>query len=157
MWLSAPTWHLGRKNKPSSQVPMPSLQMSWYPAGPEGWMQLWLSVLSWRGGWPSQWRSLATPWPIAFDEKCRKAHQACANEGIAFIPLPVETLGGWHPTAVDQIRKLARALARSTGKEEEESTRHLFQKLGVLLVRGNAAMFLNRIPSFPPPDIDGEE
>ena len=84
-------------------------------------------------------------------------HQACAKEGIAFTPLPVETLGGWHPTAVDQIRKLARALARSTGKEEEESTRHLFQKLGVLLVRGNAAMFLNRIPSFPPPDIDGEE
>ena len=93
----------------------------------------------------------------AFNDKCRTTLQACEREGIAFIPLPVETLGGWHEKAVDQIRKLARALARNTGKEEEESTRHLFQRLGVLLVRGNAALILNRIPSFPPPEVDGSE
>ena len=93
----------------------------------------------------------------AFNDKCRNTLQACQSEGIAFIPLPVETLGGWHEKAVDQIKKLARAMARCTGKEEMEETRHLFQKLGVLLVRGNAAMFINRIPSHPLPTIDGEE
>ena len=48
-------------------------------------------------------------------------------------------------------------MARCTGKEEEESIRHLFQKMGVILMRGNAAMFVNRIPTFPSPDVDGNE
>ena len=78
------------------------------------------------------------------------------REGISFIPLPVETLGGWHKKAVEQLRKLARAQARSSGKEEDDAIRHLFQRLGVLLVKGNAALILNRIPSFSLPDIDGE-
>ena len=92
----------------------------------------------------------------AFNDKCRDYLQACEREGLAFIPLPVETLGGWHKKAVDQLRKLARALARSSGKEEDVEIRHLFQRLGVLLVRGNAALLLNRIPSFPLPEIDGD-
>ena len=65
-------------------------------------------------------------------------------------------LGGWHKKAVEQLRKLARAQARSSGKEEDDAIRHLFQRLGVLLVKGNAALILNRIPSFSLPDIDGE-
>ena len=85
---------------------------------------------------------------VAFNEKCRDYLEACEREGITFIPLPVESLGGWHKRAVDQLRKLAKAQARSTGKEEDESIRHLFQRLGVLLVKGNAALLLNRIPSF---------
>ena len=68
----------------------------------------------------------------------------------------METLGGWHKKAVEQFRKLARAQARSTGKEEEDAIRHLFQRLGVLLVKGNAALLLNRIPSFPLPELDGD-
>ena len=56
--------------------------------------------------------------------------------------------GGWHAKTLDQIQKLARALVRCTGKEEE--MRNLFQKLSVLLVIGNAAMFINRISSHPP-------
>ena len=81
---------------------------------------------------------------VAFNDKCRDYSEACEREGITFIPLPVETLGGWHKKAVDQFRKLA----RSTGKEEDDAIRHLFQWLGVLLVKGNAALLLNRIPSF---------
>ena len=93
---------------------------------------------------------------VAFNDKCRDYLQACEREGISFIPLPVETLGGWHKKAVEQFRKLARAQARSTGKEEEDAIRHLFQRLGVLLVKGNAALLLNRIPSFPLPELDGD-
>ena len=92
----------------------------------------------------------------AFNEKCRDYLQACESAGVAFIPLPVETLGGWHDIAVDQIRKLARAGARNMGKEEDEAVRHLFQKLGVLLIKGNAAMLLNRIPSSPLSEVDGD-
>ena len=45
----------------------------------------------------------------------------------------------------------AAAKARQTGEEEDEAIAHLFQKLAVLLARGNAALLLNRIPSFPDP------
>jgi hypothetical protein len=57
---------------------------------------------------------------------------------------------------VEQFRKPARAQARSTGKKEEDAIRHLFQRLGVLVVKGNAALLLNRIPSFPLPELDGD-
>ena len=46
---------------------------------------------------------------VAFTEKCRDYLEACEREGISFIPLPVETLGGWHKKAVEQLWKLARA------------------------------------------------
>ena len=92
----------------------------------------------------------------AFNDKCRSYLEACRRENISFIPLPVETLGGWHPKAVEELKRLARAQARGTGREEDDTIRHLFQKLGVLLVKGNAALLLNRIPNFSPPAVDGD-
>jgi hypothetical protein len=75
------------------------------------------------------------------------------REGMVFIPMPWETLGGWHDETVAQVKKLASAQARQTGEERsEEVIRHLYQKLSVLLARGNAALLLNRFPTFP---IDG--
>ena len=55
------------------------------------------------------------------------------------------------------VKKLASAQARQTGEEQSEATRHLYQKLSVLLARGNAALLLNRFPTFASPDIDGVE
>ena len=93
---------------------------------------------------------------VAFNDKRRDFLAACEAEGISFIPLPLETLGGRHKQAAEQLRKLARAQGRSKGREEDESIRHPFQRLGVLLVKGNAALLLNRIPSFPLPPVDGD-
>ena len=93
----------------------------------------------------------------AFNRKMSGTGEACRREGVVFIPLPVETLGGWHEDAIVQIRKLGSAQARQTGQEESVAIGHLFQRLSVLLVKGNAALFLNRIPSFPAPHIDSIE
>ena len=65
--------------------------------------------------------------------------------------MPIESLGGWHPEAAQQVKKIGAAKARQTGEEEDVAIAHLFQKLAVLLARGNAALLLNRIPSFPDP------
>jgi hypothetical protein len=54
-------------------------------------------------------------------------------------------------------QKLGVALAQHTGEEESEKIRHLYQRLAILLVKGNAALFLNRLPSHPSPMIDGSE
>ena len=93
----------------------------------------------------------------AFDRKMTTHGADCRREGMVFLPLPVESLGGWHELALLQIRKIGSAQARQLGKEEGEAIAHLFQRLSVLLVKGNAALLLNRIPSFPEPQVDGAE
>ena len=90
-------------------------------------------------------------------EKMAKYHNICQSEGIDFFPVVVETLGGWHRHGAEVISKLARQLASHTGGEKEEVMRHLFQRLGILLARGNAALILNRIPVHPDATIDGDQ
>ena len=90
-----------------------------------------------------------------FREKMTRHGEAYRRAGMVFIPLVVETLGGWHEQADIQIKSLGGALARHTGQDEAEKTRHLFLRLAVLLAKGNAALFLNRVPSFPSSEIDG--
>ena len=53
-----------------------------------------------------------------------------------------------------EVGKLAAAQARQTGQEEGEAVRHLWGRLGILLRRGNAAIFGNRVPTTPAPFID---
>ena len=83
---------------------------------------------------------------VAYERKVRAVGEACRREGIAFIPLAAESLGGWHQVAVGEIKKLAAALARQQEEEEKEASRRLFQRLSNLLQRGNSALFLNRTP-----------
>ena len=64
-------------------------------------------------------------------------------------------LGTVMEQTVDQVRKIGSALARHTGQEESEAIRHLGQRLSVLLAKGNAALILNRVPTYPDPEIDG--
>ena len=92
-----------------------------------------------------------------YNEKMTKHGEPCRLAGLVFFPLPVETLGGWHDQTVQQVKKVGSALARHTGQEEGEAIRHLAQRLSVLLTKGNAALILNRVPTFPPSPIDGLE
>ena len=94
---------------------------------------------------------------VAVNRKNRGALEDCRRQGIKFIPLAVESLGGWHELAVGEIRKLAAALARQSGQEEKEARGHLLQRLSVSLMRGNGALFVNRIPDSVEADIDGQE
>ena len=92
-----------------------------------------------------------------FGEKMAKHGEGCRLAGLVFIPLPVETLGGWHEETVTQVKRLGSALARHTGQEESEAIRHVAQRLAVLLAKGNAALLLNRVPTYPSPDTDGQD
>ena len=62
-----------------------------------------------------------------------------------------------HRVAVRQIKMLASALARHTGQEEGEATKHLFQRLSLGLMRSNAALLVSRSPDgdHPAGEIDG--
>ena len=94
---------------------------------------------------------------FAHDRKLRGAEEQCRQQGIAFLPLVVESLGGWHQCAEREVKKLGSALARHTGQLEGEAVTHLWGRLGILLQRGNAAILGNRVPNFPRAEVDGIE
>ena len=81
--------------------------------------------------------------------------EACRQEGLVFVPLPVETFGSWHIDAAKELRRIAIAAARNRGKDESLTVKHFFQKLSVTLARGNAALLLSRIPTREQPEIFG--
>ena len=81
----------------------------------------------------------------------------CDREGIKFFPVVVEVLGGWHEDAACVITRLARQLASHTGKEADEQIKYLFQRMGILLMRGNSALILNRTPTYIEAEVDGDQ
>ena len=93
----------------------------------------------------------------AYDRKMRGAADECAGQGVAFTPLAFESLGGWHGIAVKEVKKIAQAMARQTGRDESECCSHAVSRLSLLLMKGNAAILINRIPSATTAPIDGVE
>ena len=92
---------------------------------------------------------------FAYNRKVRGAEEDCRRQGIAFLPMAAESLGGWHGVAEAEVKKLGAALARNSGQEEGEAARHLWGRLGILLQRGNAAILGNRVPTHPSATING--
>ena len=88
--------------------------------------------------------------------KLRHYADRCEAEGLAYIPLAIDTFGGWHPLALQTIGRLALQLARATDSELGVVKRHLRQRLPVLFVRDNVAMLGGRVPSFAPQELDGD-
>ena len=93
---------------------------------------------------------------FAFSKKVNKASDACRAQGLEFIPFVLEALGGFHSAADRQVKKLGAALARHNGQPEDEASRHIFQRLSILLQKGNASMISNRKRDFPLPQTDGD-
>ena len=94
---------------------------------------------------------------FAFDRKMRGTADECDRQGVAFVPLAFESLGGWHRTAEKHVKKLAQAVARQTSCDESECCSQATSRLSLLLMKGNSAILINRIPSSPDPAIDGVE
>ena len=95
----------------------------------------------------------------AFERKVQGAAAACYEQGITFLPIAAETLGGLHRVAVIQLKRLASALARQSGEDEGIATRHLFQRFSLCLMQGNAQMQVSRSPDgdMLRPEIAGTE
>jgi hypothetical protein len=92
----------------------------------------------------------------AFTRKMNGAAEDCQRQGIVFLPIAVETFGGWHQAAEREVKKLAAAQARQTGQEEGEASKHAFTRLSILLMRGNAAILSNRIPAITEASVSGD-
>ena len=93
----------------------------------------------------------------AVQRKVQGVAEACQQHGLVFLPIALETLGGFHQVAVEQVKRIGAAIARNQGSDEKVATRQLFQRLSITLMRGNAALILGRRPEqdFAPAEIDG--
>ena len=84
------------------------------------------------------------------------AAEDCLREGIGFLPMVAETLGGWHKLAVTEVKRLTAAKARHLGQKEREALSHEFTRHSVLIMRGNSAILSNRVPMRQDAAVDGE-
>ena len=63
------------------------------------------------------------PLQFAYNRKMRQADDLCREQGIKFIPLVAESLGGWHKVAIAEVKKLMGAKVRHLGGDEDEETK----------------------------------
>ena len=76
--------------------------------------------------------------------KNRQHLDNCRAQGIFFQPLVVETFGGWDADAVKFLKDIARLDARRWAKNDAIEINQFFQRLSVVLQRGNASLLINR-------------
>ena len=74
---------------------------------------------------------------------------------MVFQPLVLETFGGWDKDGAATIAKIRKAMALQSGQEEGMVIKHLFGRLSILLMRDNASLLLNRVPTYTEASIDG--
>ena len=86
---------------------------------------------------------------VAVRRKMRDHDIPCHEAGVDFIPLAVETLGGWCEEAMVTIKGVARAQGLRLGTPPHEASPRLFQKLAIALWRGNSALWARRAPVHP--------
>ena len=81
--------------------------------------------------------------------------EECREIGITFVPLVMETQGGWCEGAVHTIRDIGKLQGLRLGISPAECTRHLFQRLAISLWKGNASLWLSHLP-LTPAVVDGK-
>jgi hypothetical protein len=90
-----------------------------------------------------------TAGPVAAAAERRKRAQNtadCQTLGILFLPLAVETFGGWGADALHFFPTVAGRIADRISQPRNSCSASLFQELPVRLQRGNAHMLLRRAP-----------
>ena len=92
----------------------------------------------------------------ALQRKNSQSLEDCVREGLEFLAVPVEALGGFHSQSVEVVQRLGRQLARQTAGDETIVINHLFQRLSLSLMKSNSALITSRQPSFTSAIIDGD-
>ena len=81
------------------------------------------------------------------EERKMAAHAgACQAAGVSFIPLVVESLGGWSYEAIQTIKSIGRLQGQRLGLPPPDTTRHLFQRLAIALWKGKGSLWIRRQP-----------
>ena len=93
---------------------------------------------------------------VAEEHKLRAHWSHCHQSGISFIPLAVESFGGWSSGTKATIREFGKLQALRCNLPPAHSISHLYQRLSITLWRGNANSWASRMPVLSPLE-DGME
>ena len=100
-------------------------------------------------------RKLITLLRVRVNRKLASSLSACRSAGLHFIPLVAKTLGGLADDTIQTVRSIGKAIADRVGTtDSSNSSKHLFGRLAIALWRGNACLWLHRLPTLPP-SLDG--
>ena len=81
----------------------------------------------------------------AEEGKLGKYAELAASGNYVFIPIAIETLGSWGPSALSVCAEIGGRTANITG--EVRSTAFLKQRLDIAIQKGNAAAVLGTFPT----------
>ena len=84
----------------------------------------------------------------AEQRKLRRHADHCRALGVDFIPLAVDTFGGWTLSSLQALRAIARYRAEWAGKDPGEVLLHFPQALSLQLQRGNADLLNTSCSSY---------
>merc|ERR1711895_360264 len=93
----------------------------------------------------------------AYDDKVTKFGALCTSEGLAFVPLAVDTFGSWHKHSPTVITKLGTQQAQHLDKEPGEQIRFLRQRHAISLAKDCSQMLAARVPVHAQAFVDGAE
>ena len=65
----------------------------------------------------------------------------CQAAGVHFIPLVLQSVGGWCQDLIETFKSLGRLQAQRLGSEPTEATYHPAQKVSISIWRGNATLW----------------
>ena len=84
--------------------------------------------------------------PLTMSSQHLNTWQACATEGLQFLPLVVEgCAGGWGPTASKTWQLLAAALSSRSGEGASVELQRMLQSFSMALHGENARAVLRRL------------
>ena len=90
---------------------------------------------------------------VGEERKCvahAEACQGCHAVGVSFVSLVVESIGGWSKEAALTISEIGRLQVQRLGIPPSETTHHLFQRCSISLWKGNATLWIRRMPTHSP-------
>ena len=74
----------------------------------------------------------------------------CRQKGLWFVPMAVETFGGWGKVAIGAFRQMSILMAATSGRRAADELRWMYQRHSVVLQRDNARMIIRRADPYVP-------
>ena len=86
----------------------------------------------------------AAHWRV--EQKQKKYEQSLDAEHILFVPLAVESFGGWGTASIPIFKTLARMVANRSDQPVSSVSCWLYQRLAIALQKNNACAMIARQP-----------
>ena len=126
-----------------------AISNSWLPSVPN-WDRgrptaLAVTVISTLQQFTVQGAAITPGHALAVGENKKMSMHAsqCQAVGVSFVPLVIESLGGWSDLAVKTLSSIGHLLGQRLGILPSDSVRHLFQQCAISLWKGNASLWLH--------------